>query len=172
MVEKNLGKSRLNTWEHLDFLPYFKFIEIPDQKDPQQMMRYIGVPTQKMLSAYSPPCRGDQPKYEYQGEPITQIQSEYGYHSEDISTKEDRDLWVAGSRLQVIHLKTGEVVAERVGYLFENTFGGSQYLPAWKNARQYCPGGADNLFIIHALSEKLERVEEDYKPIDKSGKLI
>ena len=69
-VKTSLGRSMNATVEPLDFPPYFKFIEIPSQDNPQQMMRYIGVPTENMISAYSPPCKGDQPRYAFQGEPV------------------------------------------------------------------------------------------------------
>ena len=50
-------------------------------------------------------------------------QSRYGYTWDDISTQEDRHYWVAGGRLRVVDLETGEVVAERVGYVIERYFG-------------------------------------------------
>lgn len=65
----------------------------------------------------------------------------YGVSFDDISTKEERDYWIAGSSLRVVDLKTNEVLAERVGYMFDagqgNTSGGrSPWLFATYNA---CP---------------------------------
>jgi hypothetical protein len=65
----------------------------------------------------------------------------YGVTFDDISTKEERDYWIAGSSLKVIDLKTQEVLAERVGYMFDagqgNQNGGrSPWLYAAHNA---CP---------------------------------
>ena len=176
VIKNKEGKKILDdrgfpSWENIKaitHLPYFKFIEIPSQDNPQQMMRYFAIPVERTLS-YRAPCEEQHPEYKFQGEPIDHIQSEYGYKTEDISTKQDRDLWIAGGRLQIIHLKTGEVVAERIGYIFDNSFGGNQHLPAWDDARQYCPGGNDNFFIIHVLSEKLERVERKFNIINKLG---
>lgn len=47
----------------------------------------------------------------------------YGVTYEDISTREERQYWIAGSSLKVIDLKTNEVVAERVGYMFDENQG-------------------------------------------------
>jgi hypothetical protein len=66
----------------------------------------------------------------------------YGVTWVDISTPEDRKVWVAGGSLKVIDLHTNEVIAERIGYVFDtgqgNTSGGR--LP-WKFAQSYsaCP---------------------------------
>ena len=38
---------------------------------------------------------------------------------DDISTREERDYWIAGSSLKVIDLKTNEVIAERIGYMMD-----------------------------------------------------
>ena len=43
----------------------------------------------------------------------------YGITYNDISTPEDRAVWIAGSSLKVIDLETKEVIAERIGYLFD-----------------------------------------------------
>ena len=66
----------------------------------------------------------------------------YGVTYDDISTREERDHWVAGSSLKVIDLKTNEVVAERIGYMIDpqqgNTSGGRS---PWLLAASYaCPG--------------------------------
>ncbi len=65
----------------------------------------------------------------------------YGVTYDDISTREERDYWIAGSSLKVIDLNTNEVMAERIGYMLDrgqgNTSGGrSPWLLAARNA---CP---------------------------------
>jgi hypothetical protein len=50
-------------------------------------------------------------------------QSRYAVTRDDISTKEDRSYWVAGGRLAVTDLMTGEVLGERIGYVLEPGFG-------------------------------------------------
>lgn len=48
----------------------------------------------------------------------------YGVTYDDISTSGERDYWIAGSSLKVIDLQTNEVVAERVGYMWDPGQGG------------------------------------------------
>lgn len=65
----------------------------------------------------------------------------YGVTYDDISTREDREYWIAGSSLKVIDLQTNQVVAERIGYMMDrgqgDTSGGrSPWLVAPNNA---CP---------------------------------
>lgn len=43
----------------------------------------------------------------------------YGVTYDDISTREERDYWIAGSSLRVIDLQTNEVLAERIGYMVD-----------------------------------------------------
>lgn len=43
----------------------------------------------------------------------------FGVTYDDISTREERDYWIAGSSLKVIDLQTNEVMAERIGYMMD-----------------------------------------------------
>ncbi|MFT3736951.1 MAG: hypothetical protein QM776_18385 [Rhodocyclaceae bacterium] len=43
----------------------------------------------------------------------------YGVTYDDISTSEDRKYWIAGSSLRVLDLQTNEVIAERIGYMWD-----------------------------------------------------
>jgi hypothetical protein len=43
----------------------------------------------------------------------------YGLVYEDISTREEREYWIAGSSLRVIDLVSNEVIAERIGYMVD-----------------------------------------------------
>lgn len=43
----------------------------------------------------------------------------YGVTFDDLSTREEREHWIAGSSLKVIDLKTNEVIAERIGYMMD-----------------------------------------------------
>lgn len=58
-------------------------------------------------------------RFEMERTPISQRSARYGVKFEDISTREERELWIAGSSLKVIDLDTGEVLAERIGYMFD-----------------------------------------------------
>lgn len=71
----------------------------------------------------------------------------YGVTYDDISTRQERDYWIAGSSLKVVDLQTHEVMAERVGYMVD-PFQGSQaggrspWLLAARTACPSFPGGA------------------------------
>jgi hypothetical protein len=43
----------------------------------------------------------------------------YGVTYEDISTREEREYWIAGSSLRIVDLVTNEIIAERIGYMFD-----------------------------------------------------
>jgi hypothetical protein len=65
----------------------------------------------------------------------------YGVTYEDISTREEREYWIAGSSLKVVDLQINEVIAERVGYMMDvlqgsRVGGRSPWLFA---ANQACP---------------------------------
>lgn len=65
----------------------------------------------------------------------------YGVTYDDISTREDREYWIAGSSLKIVDLQTNEVIAERLGYMMDrgqgnNSGGRSPWLLAANNA---CP---------------------------------
>ena len=49
----------------------------------------------------------------------------YGVTYDDISTREEREYWIAGSSLKVIDLKSNEVIAERIGYIMDRGQGSS-----------------------------------------------
>lgn len=94
----------------------------------------------------------------------------YGVTYDDISTREERDHWIAGSSLKVIDLHTSEVMAERIGYMLDrgqgNTNSGrSPWLFAAENA---CPAfvathgfsgqpGQTELFTARVLKPILEK---------------
>lgn len=94
----------------------------------------------------------------------------YGIIYDDISTREERDYWIAGSSLKVIDLRANEVMAERIGYMMDrgqgSTGGGrSPWLLAADNA---CPAfiathgasgqpGQTELVAARVLKPRLEK---------------
>ncbi len=94
----------------------------------------------------------------------------YGLTYDDISTREERDYWIAGSSLKVIDLQTNEVMAERIGYMMDRGHGDrnsgrSPWLFAADNA---CPAfiathgasgqpGQTELFTAKVLKPNLEK---------------
>lgn len=84
----------------------------------------------------------------------------YAVDWEDISSKEDREHWIAGGSVKVIDLMTNEVIAERRGYLMDpgqgSIAGGRS---PWSWARSYwkgCPAVADHnqVFVSKILEPK------------------
>lgn len=65
----------------------------------------------------------------------------YGVTYDDITTPEERKMWIAGSSLKIIDLKTNEVIAERIGYMVDRSIGatGSGRSPWQHAARWACP---------------------------------
>jgi hypothetical protein len=72
--------------------------------------------------------------------PIDGLSVRYGVTWDDISTREDREHWIAGSSIKVIDLQTREVVAERTGYLIDTGQGStSGFRSPWGWAKSYAP---------------------------------
>ncbi len=94
----------------------------------------------------------------------------YGVTYEDISTREERDYWIAGSSLKVIDLHTNEVMAERIGYMMDrgqgNTNSGrSPWLFAANNAcpsffvnPNLPPNGRGSGAQLHQTEDFVERI--------------
>lgn len=49
----------------------------------------------------------------------------YGITYDDISTREEREHWIAGSSLRIVNLQTKEILAERIGYAIDLAQGSS-----------------------------------------------
>ncbi len=94
---------------------------------------------------------------------IEKAESQFGVSWEDISTPNDRKLWIAGSRFSIVDLKDNSLVAERVGYFIEAGFGSTagQRRP-WqssKGPRTTCPEShdwADRWFVLRILNPSEE----------------
>lgn len=68
--------------------------------------------------------------------PAPAMSPRYGVTYDDISTREEREYWIAGSSLRIVDLQTNEVIAERIGYMMDRGqgalgTGGSQRAPSW-----------------------------------------
>jgi hypothetical protein len=63
--------------------------------------------------------------------PINDFSFRYGITWDDLSTLADREQWIAGSSLKMIDLHTGEVLAERISYMFNSALRKSPYGNAW-----------------------------------------
>ncbi|WCM90218.1 hypothetical protein [Acidovorax sp. NCPPB 3576] len=90
----------------------------------------------------------------------------YGVTYDDISTKEERDYWIAGSSLKVIDLQTNEVMAERIGYMVDwaqgiRLGGRSPWLLAADNA---CPEFAPQRGSTVQPAQTLRFINKSLKP--------
>jgi hypothetical protein len=131
----------------------YRFVEAQDDRDAVPH-RYTG--TMKPVASWTPEAiekyrkeKGtDIPEYSYQfalaKAPITKFSARYGITWDDISTREDREHWVAGGSIKVIDLQTNEVLAEHVGFLIDSGQGSTAgFRSPWGWARSYssaCPG--------------------------------
>lgn len=112
----------------------FKAVEVVDDRDGN-LYRHTGV--------MAPITKDGRVVYRVQDSriKIKSVTARYGLQFEDISTLEDRARWVAGSALNVIDLKTNEIVAIRIGYLWGPGMGVSVAgRTPWAEAERYaCP---------------------------------
>ena len=149
--------------------------------DPQDNVRYRYTGEIKVMMHVSSMLMGGDGRSTFQTKefaldraPAITPPPRYGVTYDDISTREERNYWIAGSSLKVIDLQTNEVVAERIGYMMDsgqgNTSGGrSPWLAAADHA---CPGFQRNPFRAipagHGASaqaiQTLDFVEKVLKP--------
>jgi hypothetical protein len=101
--------------EHLVSIGY-RYVEANDPKDGKRY-RYTGrveEPWQRdkhYLKGYT--------RFILDKVPAPGAAPRYGVTYDDISTREERVYWIAGSSLKVVDLKTKEVIAERIGYMMD-----------------------------------------------------
>lgn len=104
----------------------FRFVDSRDPRDGR-LYRYTG--------------RMSDVEFELQKTEIMESDAHYGVIWDDISTREDREKWIAGSSLKVIDLQTKEVLAERIGYMMDSLQGSTAHFrEPWGYAVQNaCP---------------------------------
>jgi hypothetical protein len=116
----------------------YRFVETRDPRDGA-LYRYtlrLGRPFDrghKWLESFIKP--------ELDREAISQTTARYAIAWGDISTRDDREHWVAGGSMKVIDLQTNEVIAERVGYMVDRGQGSQAgFRSPWLQAVQTaCP---------------------------------
>ena len=104
----------------------YRYIETTDPKEGR-LYRYVARMehgwNQEEVDQHRKQTGGDVPPYSYRFKidsvPIDKFKARYGITWDDISTREDREHWIAGGSLKVIDLHTNEVIAERVGYMID-----------------------------------------------------
>jgi hypothetical protein len=125
----------------------YRYVEAIDPADGKRY-RYTGS-IKEVTKTSSPLVGGDGRTFKIKEFTLDRVLApgpapRYGVTYDDISTREERDYWIAGSSLKVIDLKTNEVMAERIGYMMDrgqgNRSGGrSPWLLAADNG---CPAFA------------------------------
>ncbi|HRF13311.1 MAG TPA: hypothetical protein PLR37_14530 [Candidatus Accumulibacter phosphatis] len=90
----------------------------------------------------------------------------YGVTYDDISTREEREYWIAGSSLRVIDLNTHEVMAERIGYMMDRGQGSDAggRLPWLLAADHACPAFAPRHGATSQMFKALDFTESVLKP--------
>ena len=94
----------------------YTYVEAVDQKDGKRY-RYTGRMDQPSLrdKRYGEWVR----EFVLDKVPAPGLTPRYGVTYDDISTREEREHWIAGSSLRVVDLSTNEVMAERIGYMMD-----------------------------------------------------
>lgn len=133
----------------------FQFIEALDPKDGQRYRYTGGMKTVRKMDVTHPNIQAlltRDPNYDLNiyGFVLDKVQvtgqaPRYGVTYDDISTREEREYWIAGSSLKVVDLQTNEVIAERIGYMVDwaqgsRVGGRSPWLLAVNNACPKFPG--------------------------------
>ncbi len=149
----------------------YAYVEAEDPKDGQRY-RYTGRIEQPSLtdSSYS----ADYKRFVMDSALATGKQPRYGVTYDDISTREEREHWIAGSSLKVIDLQTNEVIAERIGYMVDwaqgNRSGGrSPWLYAANNA---CPNFYRNHSSVSSEDRRHSSSGQVYQTIDFVEKVL
>lgn len=91
----------------------------------------------------------------------------YGVTFDDISTPQDRKYWIAGSSLKVIDLQKNEVIAERIGYMYDPAQGskaGSR--SPWLEAAAFaCPSFGPFPASHHQVAQTVRFTEKVLHPV-------
>lgn len=100
----------------------FRYVEVVDPKDGVRYRYTGGVRETEVTSSILIGGSGQTFKTKalvLDKAPAPGATPRYGVTYDDISTREEREYWIAGSSLKVVDLQTNEVIAERVGYMVD-----------------------------------------------------
>lgn len=100
-----------------DSKPGYRFVDVPNANGGgfQRYTAYMGLPTSHV--------NNPEPMFMLKSETVTGATARYGVTYDDITTPEDRSLWIAGSSLKIIDTETKEIIAERIGYMIDKGLG-------------------------------------------------
>lgn len=113
----------------------YQFVEVVDAKTQMRLRGQLGVhPAGTNLWVKAPDLM-----------PVSKSATRYALDYEDIVDPDDRQLWIAGTKLKIIDKQEGEVIAVMTRYVWEAGFGGgSTGRWPWEHANasgrsQTCP---------------------------------
>lgn len=133
----------------------YRYVESVDPKDGR-WYRYFGA--MKLPSTWSAEQiakhireKGEGPpassyRVDFEREPITKPSARFGITWDDISTRQDREHWIAGGSLRVVDLQSNEIIAETIGFMVDRGLGTTAgFASPWFEAQQTaCPLFADS----------------------------
>lgn len=128
----------------------YDFVEAIDPRDGKLYRYFAHIATVKQrtpdqIKQYKKNSQGVDPGPNVYGfalvrESIEAYSAKYGIAWADISTREDRERWIAGGSLKAVDMQTGEVIAERIGYLMDTGQGSTGgFRDPWGWAWSYGP---------------------------------
>ncbi len=125
----------------------YQFVETRDPQDGL-LYRYTARIDQgwnpEAIERHKRETGGPPPLYSYRfkidRQRVDSLGSRYGITWDDVSTREDRDHWIAGGMLRLIELQTSEVIAFRTGYIIDTGQGDTTgFRDPWGWAWSYGP---------------------------------
>jgi hypothetical protein len=162
----------------------YRFVEVQDVKDGQRYRYTGGMKVVGQMDATAPNVQIDLKRdpnfdlniyrFKLDRVPATGIPPRYGVTYDDISTREEREYWIAGSSLKVVDLQTNEVIAERVGYMVDwaqgsQAGGRSPWLFAANTA---CPDFYRNRTAVSAEERRHSSSGQAYQTLDFVEKVL
>lgn len=147
----------------------YQFIETSDPSDGQRYRYAAHLEhgwTAEQVERHKKETGSEVPAFSYHLKtsrvPIEKFSSRYGLVWEDISTREDREHWIAGGAIRVIDLETSQPIAERIGYLIDTGQGGTGgFRSPWGWAKSYaprCPPKDESThdFVVRILKPRIQ----------------
>lgn len=160
----------------------YEFVETTDPRD-MRMYRYTAgvkalrkrTPAERALATRN---NGGADPGEYvfgfsvQREAISAYSVRYGITWDDISTREDRENWIAGGAVSIVDTHTGEIIAKRVGYMMDRGLGNTAgFRSPWSDGRSNkCGNLADANVNRGAAREAAEFAFKVVRPIQGATK--
>lgn len=160
----------------------YQYVEAIDPKDGRRYRYTGGVKAVGKMDATAPNVKLDlkrNPDFDLNiyafvldRTPATGPAPRYGVTYDDISTREEREYWIAGSSLKVIDLQTKEVIAERIGYMMDRGQGNtSGERSPWLFAPDHaCPSFQRNPF--RSLPAGQGAAAQAYQALDFVEKIL